>query len=76
MSEHVGTHGGTPSETGGRKPHKVRLPGFINDEEVGLGDVIRRATSTVGIKPCGGCAERARRLNDWMVFSPQGSPDS
>ncbi|MBT2539252.1 hypothetical protein J7E99_00650 [Streptomyces sp. ISL-44] len=72
MSEHVET----PSEEGRRNPHKVRLPGFINDEEIGLGDVVRRATSAVGIKPCGGCTERARRLNDWMVFSPQGSADS
>ena len=36
-------------------PHRVRLPGFISDEEIGLGDVIKRATSYVGIKPCGGC---------------------
>ena len=51
--------------------HRVRLPGFITNEEVGLGDVIKRATSAVGIKPCGGCEERARRLNRWMVFTPR-----
>jgi len=51
------------------EPHRVRLPGFIKDEEVGLGDVIKGATSIAGIRPCGGCAERATRLNDWMVFS-------
>jgi hypothetical protein len=51
--------------------HRVRLPGFIRSEEVGLGDVIKRATSAVGIKPCGGCEERARRLNSWMVFTPR-----
>jgi hypothetical protein len=50
-------------------PRRVRLPGFIIDEDVGLGDVIKKATSIVGIRPCGGCAERARRLNNWMVFS-------
>jgi hypothetical protein len=22
-----------------------------------------------GVRPCGGCAERASRLNNWMVFS-------
>jgi hypothetical protein len=60
---------GGPAGPNQRKPHRVRLPGFISDEEVGLGDVIKRATSTVGIQPCGGCAERARRLNNWMVFS-------
>ena len=38
----------------GRRPHRVRLPGFIVDEEVGLGDAIKRATYAIGIKPCGG----------------------
>jgi hypothetical protein len=52
-----------------RKPYRVRLPGFIADEEVGLGDVIKRATYAMGIKPCGGCERRAAALNRWMVFS-------
>lgn len=50
-------------------PHRVRLPGFIIDEEIGLGDVIKRATSYFGIKPCGGCERRAATLNRWMVFT-------
>jgi hypothetical protein len=50
-------------------PREIRLPGFIH-EEVGLGDVIKRATSTVGIKPCAPCAERAARLNRRIVISP------
>ena len=49
--------------------YRVRLPGFITDEEVGLGDLIKRATSAIGIKPCGGCTRRAATLNRWMVFS-------
>jgi hypothetical protein len=52
-----------------RRPYRVRLPGFITDEEVGLGDVIKRATYAMGIKPCGGCEQRAAVLNRWMVFS-------
>jgi hypothetical protein len=52
-----------------RAPYRVRLPGFISDEEVGLGDVIKRATYAVGIKECGGCGRRAAALNRWMVFS-------
>jgi hypothetical protein len=63
-------------ERGRRNPHKVRLPGFIDDREIGLGEVVRRATSSLGIRPCGGCTERASRLNDWMVFSGQRSADS
>ncbi len=49
--------------------HRVRLPGFIIDEEIGLGDVIKRATSYFGIKPCGGCERRAATLNRWMVLT-------
>lgn len=48
--------------------HKVRLPGFLVDDEIGLGDVIKRATSAIGIKPCEGCQRRAARLNRWMSF--------
>jgi len=51
-----------------RQPYRVRLPGFINDE-VGLGDVVKRATYAVGLKPCGGCTRRAAALNRWLVFS-------
>ena len=50
-------------------PHRVRLPGFITDEEIGLGDVIKRVTSYIGIKPCGGCEHRAAALNSWVVFT-------
>jgi hypothetical protein len=50
------------------RPHRVRLPGFLRDEEVGLGDVVKRVTYKIGIKPCGGCEQRAAALNRWMVF--------
>jgi hypothetical protein len=50
-------------------PRGFRLPGFINDVDVGLGDAIKRATSYFGIKPCGGCGRRAAALNQWFVFS-------
>ena len=52
-----------------RTPHTVRLPGFITGDEVGLGDAIKRATSTVGVRPCAGCGRRAAALNTWVVFS-------
>jgi hypothetical protein len=52
-----------------RQPYRVRLPGFITEEEIGLGDIIKHATSAVGIEPCGGCTKRAVRLNRWFVFS-------
>lgn len=50
-------------------PRRVRLPGFIIDEQVGLGDVVRRVTYAMGIKPCGGCDRRAAAMNRWMVFT-------
>jgi hypothetical protein len=52
-----------------REPHRVRLPGFIVEDEIGLGDAIKRATYAMGIKPCGGCEKRAAALNRWTVFS-------
>ena len=51
------------------RPYRVRLPGFITEEPVGLGDVIKHATYTLGIKRCGGCERRAAMLNRWFVFT-------
>ena len=50
-------------------PRSVRLPGFIKDEEVGLGDAIKRVTYAFGLQPCGGCERRVTVLNRWMVFT-------
>jgi hypothetical protein len=52
-----------------RPAYQVRLPRFVTDEEIGLGDVIKRATSYAGLKPCGGCKHRAAALNRWLVFT-------
>ena len=52
-----------------RPAHRVRLPGFITGEDVGLGDAVKRMTYAVGVKPCGGCAQRAATLNRWLAFS-------
>ena len=58
----------TPDQSG-HPSHYVRLPGFIVDEDIGLGDAIKRTTSYFGIQPCGGCERRAAALNRWMVFT-------
>jgi hypothetical protein len=50
------------------KPFSIRLPGFVRDEEIGLGDVVHRATSSLGIRPCSGCLRRAALLNRWLSF--------
>ncbi len=52
-----------------QQPHRVRLPGFLLDKEIGLGDAIKRVTYAMGIKPCGGCDKRAAALNRWVHFS-------
>jgi len=51
------------------QPYRVRLPGFFIDEEIGLGDAVKRITYAMGIKHCGGCERRAAALNRWMTFS-------
>jgi hypothetical protein len=51
------------------QPHRVRLPGFLIGEEIGLGDAIKRVTYAMGIKPCGGCEKRSAALNRWMHFT-------
>ena len=53
--------------------HPIRLPGFITEEDIGLGDVIKLATTKAGIRPCGGCEQRAARLNRWVVFTGRRS---
>jgi hypothetical protein len=53
-------------------PRRVRLPGFITDEEIGIGDVIKRSTSYIGIKLCAGCERRAAALNRWISFTGRG----
>jgi len=55
--------------SGAPAPIRVRLPGFLSDTDIGLGDAIKRATASIGIRPCGGCARRAAALNGWMVFT-------
>ena len=55
-------------DTDNGEPYRVRLPGFVSDEQIGLGDVVKRITYAAGIQPCGGCGRRAAALNRWMVF--------
>jgi len=56
-------------ERNSKKGHRLRLPGFVSETDIGLGDVIRRATSVAGVKPCEPCLQRAARLNRWLVFT-------
>jgi hypothetical protein len=49
--------------------YQVRLPVFISDAAVGLGDVIKKATAAVGITACAACDRRAAMLNRWVTFT-------
>jgi len=50
-------------------PESIRFPGFMAHGEIGLGELIKRLTSALGIKPCVGCERRAALLNRWLSFS-------
>jgi hypothetical protein len=69
MAERKKASAGETKQQRERQPRRVRLPGFVKDEEMGLGDVIKRATYSVGIRPCAGCGRRAAALNRWMTFT-------
>ena len=63
---------GTPPLAEAPQPHRLSLPRFLVKHEIGLGDLIKRVTSALGIKPCVGCERRAAVLNRWLVFSGIG----
>jgi hypothetical protein len=58
------------------EPRRIRLPGFVLDHDIGLGDVIKKGTSYLGIKPCRGCEARGARLNRRVVFTRTQTSDS
>jgi hypothetical protein len=55
------------AEPNARKDHfagnyPLRRMGFISTKQIGLGDLINRGTSLIGIRPCAGCQRRAATL--------------
>jgi hypothetical protein len=52
-----------------RRPYRVRVPGFLDGETKGLGDVIKQVTHSFGVRPCAGCERRAATLNRWATFA-------
>jgi hypothetical protein len=59
----------TQPESAEKQPFRMRLPGFLVEEEIGLGDALKRVTYAMGIEPCGGCEKRAATLNRWMTLT-------
>ena len=37
----------------------------------GLGDTVAKITSAVGIRPCGGCKKRQKKLNELFPYKAQ-----
>jgi hypothetical protein len=56
------------SGEGRSAPHRVRLPGFLLKEEIGLGDLIKRTSYSIGVPHCEGCERRAEALDRWIRF--------
>ena len=53
--------------------YRMHLPGFLAEEEVGLGDVVKRTASYFWIKLGEGCKRRTAMLNRWLVFTRRQS---
>lgn len=47
---------------------QVAFPGISPSTAIGLGDLITKATSAIGIRPCQACHERAVKLNQIAQF--------
>ena len=71
MKENTGDRDGTPDRQ--QPARKVRLPGFIVAEDIGLGDAVKRAVSYLGVRPCGACQKRAATLNRRIVLTSRRS---
>ena len=47
---------------------RFRIPVPIT-ADIGLGDIVKRVTSAVGLPPCDGCGQRAAAMNRLVGFS-------
>lgn len=61
------------SPTDDRRPaHTIRVPAFLLAREIGLGQVVKQITTSIGVPHCAPCAARAARLDRWLHFAPEG----
>ncbi len=52
---------------------QVRLPRFMIARDVGLGDIVKKGTSSVGVQPCSACRKRAGTLNRLLRFTSRST---
>jgi len=60
------------TDSGTDVKHRVQLPRFIVREPMGAGQVVKRMTRAVGMKPCAPCEQRAARMDRWLRIEPRG----
>jgi hypothetical protein len=60
-------HASEPAEASTSR-YRVRLPGFVRDQDIGLGDAVSRVTAGFSVRPCGRCRRRAATLNRSVRF--------
>lgn len=66
----IGTWGGFKMSNQNDK--NTRWASFVKKtKSKGLGDTIAKITSSVGIKPCGGCKKRQEALNQAFPYKKQ-----
>jgi hypothetical protein len=59
----------SPSTPGEPIRLRIRLPGGVVRDEIGLGALLARMTAAAGIPPCADCEKRAAALDHLVVFS-------
>lgn len=65
MGFQTDTQNGPQSAT----PVRVRVPvGLQDGQQIGAGDLLKRFTSALGVKPCQPCEARAEALNRFLTF--------
>ncbi|WP_433518108.1 integrase core domain-containing protein [Nonomuraea sp. CA-143628] len=60
--------GSSMNKTDPKPTHRAVLPRFIVKEPMGLGQIVKRVTTAVGIKPCHPCEVRAECTDRMLIY--------
>jgi hypothetical protein len=50
------------------RPIRIPVPGLRTG--VGLGQAVKKVTTSLGVRPCGGCEKRAAAMDRRVMFGP------